>query len=109
MAKTNTEPKKYAAFDGKILFAYKGSRDSGIKFYNGLHFAPKEKIPYLDWEELVQKINGIDSKTAAELEILRKQYYRKKFQMEEQLMEEMLFPAIDKLVGFDKIIEQMQR
>lgn len=119
MAKNvNKEPKKYAAFDGKLLFEYKGSRDAGIRFYNSTHFSFGKPLPstrlsapieFLDWYEMTAKINSIDEKTAAEMEIVRKRYYAKKMAMERELMESLVFPAIDKLIGFDKVIEEMQK
>lgn len=115
MAKTN-EKKEYAAFNGKILFDYKGSRDAGIKFWNRTHFSfgkpmpscrRAEPIPYVDWNSMVDSINAIDADTKKELEILMKQYWRKWFALQAELQEEMLFPIIDKLIGMDKILEEM--
>lgn len=102
---TNTQSTKktYKAFNGKVLYDYKQDRDGCIKFYNKLRWASaEERISFIDWNDMVEKINSIDVDTQKEMRKVYAEYMDAKARLDQKL-----YAQIDKLIGFDKVMEKM--
>lgn len=120
MAKnTNKEPKKYDVIDGRTLFAYKGSRDTLIREWNQVNFSwdgkplphstEPERIPFLDWNEMVAKIDSLDQQTKNMVKLQMKAYWKEYFKVVGELQEKMVFPMIDQITGTDKVVEKINQ
>lgn len=118
MATYAPKEEKYYDFNGHVVFNYTKNRNSIVKVLNTIGFVfgkplPKtrvqEKIANLQYKEVKDKLDKLPKEEKDKINILMKQFYIKKFELENQLQEEMLFPVIDKYIGFDKVLEEMQK
>lgn len=102
MANTTKTQSKYSykAFGGKILYAYKGNRDKCIQFMNQFRWkSAEERIPFLDWNTMVDQVNSIDAETEKRMKEVTRKYYDDLNQLNEKL-----YAEIDKITGLDEVM-----